>query len=121
MGTEKTLLALEDEMWRANRAGDGAFYAHLLRDDALVVSRYGVAGKEQIVPVIDKNDNPYLRTDLSNQRVLRITDDSALVTYEAAVTALVNGAEVSFRVLATSVYAYDGQRWRGVFHQQTAL
>jgi len=121
MDIEQTLLDLEAEMWRANREGDGAFYERTVRDDALVVSRYGVATKAEIVPGITKNENPYIRTDLSDQKVLRITADSALVTYKAAVTALVNGSEVAFQVLATSVYARAGDGWRSVFHQQTEV
>jgi hypothetical protein len=121
MNIEQTLLSLEDEMWRANREGDGSFYERVVRDDALVVSRYGVATKAEIVPGIAKNENPYIRTELSDQKVVRITADSALVTYKAAVTALVNGSETAFQVLATSVYARADDEWRNVFHQQTAL
>lgn len=55
-------------MWRANREGDGAFYERTVRDDALLVSCYGVATKAEIVPGITKNENPYIRTDLSDQR-----------------------------------------------------
>jgi hypothetical protein len=121
MDIEQTLLDLEDEMWRANREGDGAFYDRMVRDDGLVVSRYGVATKAEIVPVVTKNENPFIRTDLSDRKVLRITPDSALVTYKAAVTALIDGSEVEFQVLATSVYAREGDGWRSVFHQQTQL
>jgi hypothetical protein len=118
MSTEQTLLDLEDEMWRANREGDGSFYDRVLRDDALVVSKYGVAGKAAIVPGVSKNENPYVKTVLSDRKVLPITPDSALVTYRVAVT---NDAGVTFEALATSVYAREGDTWRSVFHQQSAL
>src|SRR5215212_11512100 len=118
MSIEKTLLDLEDEMWRANREGDGSFYERVLRDDALVVSQWGVAPKAAIVPGISKNDNPYVETELSDRKVLQITGDSALVTYKAEVT---TGAGVTFRLLATSVYAREGDEWRSVFHQQSPL
>ena len=121
MSDEKILLDLEDRMWRANREGDGGFYAEVLRDDAMVVSRYGTATKDQIVPGISANRNPYLRTDLSDQQVIMVTADSALVTYRADVTALIEGAEQQFSVLATSVYARGDDGWRSVFHQQSAL
>jgi hypothetical protein len=121
MDVERELVNLETEMWRANREGDGAFYDRVVREDALLVSKSGVVGKADIVPNITKNENPYLRTDLSDVKVLRIGADSALVTYKAAVTALITGSEVPFEVLATSVYARAGDEWRNVFHQQTAL
>ncbi|GAA1708207.1 nuclear transport factor 2 family protein [Fodinicola feengrottensis] len=121
MTDESALLAAEDELWRANREGDGGFYAKNLRDDALVVSKYGVASKEIIVATIGANRNPYVKTVLSDQRVLFITSDSALVTYKADVTALVAGKEVEFSVLASTVYARENDQWRGVLHQQSAL
>jgi ketosteroid isomerase-like protein len=121
MGTTETLIEFEERMWRANREGDGTFYADHLRDDALVVSRYGVMGKAEIVPGIQANQNPYLRTELSDHRVIQIDDSSALVTYHVAITALIDGTETELTAYATSVYVRDGDQWRGVFHQQTAL
>ncbi|GAB3827835.1 nuclear transport factor 2 family protein [Dactylosporangium cerinum] len=121
MTVETELEQLEEEMWRANREGDGSFYDRVVRDDALVVSKYGVAGKADIVPTITKNENPFLKTTLADLKVLRISDDSALVTYKATVTALISAAERTFQVLATSVYTRDGDEWRSVFHQQTEV
>jgi ketosteroid isomerase-like protein len=115
------LVALEEELWRANREGDGAFYARALRDDALAVSRYGVMTKADAVPVIRENRNPYVKTELSDVRVLEVGADGALVTYRADVTALVEGREVDFAVLATTVYAREGDGWLVVLHQQSAL
>ncbi|MDX6250420.1 MAG: hypothetical protein QOF10_3780 [Kribbellaceae bacterium] len=121
MTVAETLLDLEEQMWRANREGDGAFYAKLLRDDALVVSKYGVMTKAQGIPVIEANHNPYVKTDLSDQKVLQLDENNALVTYRVDVTAVVQGNEVELPSYATSVYTREGDQWRGVFHQQTAL
>lgn len=121
MGAENEILAIEDEMWRANRAGDGGFYARELREDAMVVSKWGVLGREAIIAGITANHNPYLKTDLSDRKVVFVNEDAALVTYRADVVALVDGAEVPVSSYATSVYAREDGRWRSVFHQQTAL
>ncbi len=121
MSVTATLLALEELLWQANRDGNGSFYAELLRDDALVVSKYGVMTKSQGIPVIEANHNPYLKTDLSERKVIQLDENNALVTYRVDVTALVDGAEVELPSYATSVYTREGDQWRGVFHQQTAL
>jgi ketosteroid isomerase-like protein len=118
---EKTLLALEEEFWRANREGDADFYDRTLRDDALLVSRFGLAGKAQVVAGIGANRNPFVRTALSDQRVTVLSDTVAMVNYRAGYTALINGAEVDFTVLATSVYVREGDAWRSVLHQQSAV
>jgi hypothetical protein len=117
----ETLLELEERMWQANRNGDGAFFAELLREDALVVSKYGVMTKAQGIPVIQANQNPYVKTDLSEQKVIQLDENNALVTYRVDVTAVVQGKEVELPSYATSVYIRELAQWRGVFHQQTAL
>ena len=117
MSTTEQLIELEERMWRANREGDDSFYADMLRDDALVVSRYGVMGKDQIVPGIQANRNPYLSSDLSGFRVVELDEHSALVTYKADVVAEAG----TFSVYATSVYVRDGDSWRSAFHQQSAI
>jgi hypothetical protein len=121
MSLTETLIALEQEMWRANREGDGAFYDKLLRDDALAVSKYGVMDKEQIVPGIQANENPYLKTDLSGFRVIQLDENNALITYRADVVAEIQGTEVELPSYATSIYTRDAGSWRSVFHQQSAL
>ena len=119
MTVEQTLLELEEELWRANREGDGAFYNKILRDDVLLVSRFGVAPKQVIVNGIQANHNPFLRTELSDQRVRVLTDTTAMITYTANYTALINGTEQDFKVYATSVYVLEGGEWRSALHQQS--
>jgi ketosteroid isomerase-like protein len=115
------LLELEEQMWQANREGDADFYERNLRDDALIVSKYGVIDKKTGIPVIRANHNPYTKTILSNQKVISLTDSSALVTYKCDITAQTEGGEVEFSVLATSVYVREGNQWLITLHQQTAL
>jgi hypothetical protein len=116
---EEILLDLEDDLWRANREGDGEFYATTLRDDALTISKYGVVDKATVVPVVQANRNPYVETKLSNHKVLHLTDDCALITYQADVTTASN---VRLSVLATSVYVRGSYGdWRLVVHQQTPI
>lgn len=118
MTVETELTELEQQIWAANRAGDGGTYERLLRADALLVSRFGVATKDQIVPMIQRNENPFERTELSDQRVVEVSPDSALITYRADVT---TAAGLSFSVLATSVYARADGSWRLALHQQTVV
>lgn len=121
MTVTETLLELEDRMWRANREGDGAVYQEMLREDALAVSRYGVMGKDQLVPMVHANRNPYLKTELSDRKVIELDENCALVTYRADVTALVDGNEVELPSYATSVYVRTDGEWRAAFFQQTSL
>ncbi|GAA1264137.1 nuclear transport factor 2 family protein [Saccharothrix xinjiangensis] len=115
------LIGLEEELWRANREGDGAFYERSLRDDAVAVSQYGVMTKADAVATIGANRNPYLKTALSDVRVVGVGDGGAAVTYRVDVVALVGEREVGFSALATTVYAREGDGWLVALHQQSPL
>jgi uncharacterized protein (TIGR02246 family) len=121
MTLEQTILDLEDEMWRANREGDGDYYARCLTDDAMVVSRFGVMGKDQIVAGITANRNPFVRSAIHDPKVFALGDAAALITYRATYTALIDGAEQDFTTLSTSVYVLIDGQWRSKFHQQTPM
>lgn len=113
---------LEELMWKANRDGDAAFYEDRLRDDALVVSKYGVMDKATVVPGIEANKNPYLETDRSAERAITIDDDTVVVSYRVDVVAVVQGNKLQLPSYASTVWNRDqAGRWWAVFHQQTAL
>lgn len=121
MTTTETLLELEERFWQANREGDGAFFSQFLRDDAFGVSKYGTLDKTQAVALATANENPYLKTELSDQRVILLDDDNAIVTYRVDVTALVQGNEMQLPAYASTVWNRSGGEWRAVFFQHTAL
>ena len=115
------ILELEEAMWAANRAGDASFYDRVMRDDALAVSSYGVLDRASIVTGIGENRNPYLRSTISEPKVIELTADSVLVTYRADVDAVRDGQPLPLHVLATSVYTRQDGGWRSAFHQQSLL
>ncbi|GLZ80528.1 hypothetical protein Afil01_53350 [Actinorhabdospora filicis] len=118
---EAELIALEEAMWDANRAGDGAYYDKVLRDDAMGVSKWGLLDKATAVAGISANHNPYLKTDLSQIKVLMVNEDAAVVTYKADVLVLVNGEETPTSAYASTVYARENGTWTPVFFQHTPL
>jgi hypothetical protein len=119
MSIEQTLLDMEDELWRANREGDGAHYDTMLRDDALGISKFGVLDKPAAVKGINVNNNPFTRSRMSDPTVIRINETAALITYQADYTALIDGTEQDFSSLATTVYSLEDGEWRVVLHQQS--
>lgn len=64
MDVASEVLEMEDELWRADREGDGSYYERVLAVDAIAVSPYGVATKTEVVPLINSNQNPYVATEL---------------------------------------------------------
>lgn len=119
--TEAELIAHEEALWAANRAGDGEHYARVLRDDAMGVSKWGLLDKATAVAGISANHNPYLKTELSQIKVLLVNADAAIVTYKADVLVSVNGVETPTSAYASTVYAREDGTWVPVFFQHTAL
>ena len=85
---EKELLGLEERQWMANREADAEFYRRYCADDFIIVSRFGVLTKTQVLAQFEKgNINPFLRTEMEDFRVLTIGQDSALLTYKETIEA----------------------------------
>jgi uncharacterized protein (TIGR02246 family) len=116
-----TILRLEDEIWAANRRGDGSYYQRYLTDDATAIATFGVFDKAAIVEQVAQNVVPYTSTRLSGQQVMLLGEDSALITYRADIEALQEGKPFSFSVYATSVWRRDRDGWRVRLHQQTPI
>ena len=124
-GVKEELLDLEERQWKANREADADFYRQYCADDFVIVSRFGVLTKADVLAQFEKgNVNPFLRTDMEDPRVLAIGDDSALLTYKETIEASIDaegGKTRTFSIYATTVYRRSGDGWRFVLHQQTPV
>jgi hypothetical protein len=113
------LLEQERKLWDANLAGDGAFYAEALRDDALAVSPWGVLDKDAAVAGVNANRIPYVGYRLADAVALPLGADAAVLTYRAEVDGTNEGTPFTHTVYATSAYVREDGSWRSAFHQQT--
>jgi len=124
-GVKEELLDLEERQWKANREADADFYRQYCAHDFVIVSRFGVLTKADVLAQFEKgNVNPFLRTDMEDPRVLAIGDDSALLTYKETIEASIDaegGKTRTFSIYATTVYRRSGDGWRFVLHQQTPV
>jgi ketosteroid isomerase-like protein len=119
---KETLLEREHAFWKANLAGDGAYYAAALADDALVVSPWGVQDRDAIVATVSANAVPYTGYEIDEVRCLPLTGDSAILTYRARVSGERAGTPFTHTVYATSAYVRRGGEWTGAsFHQQSLV
>jgi hypothetical protein len=113
------LLDIEHEFWKANLAGDGATFDRLLRDDAIGVSPWGVAGKSQAVAGINANQNPYHAYEITEPTVVELTDESAVLTYKVHVKGSQGDAPFTVDFFATTVYVRRDGTWLAAFNQFT--
>ena len=115
---DRTLLALEQEGWRAlssDRAAD--FFRGMLTAHSLMVFPGIVLSKDRALEEIAKAP-PWVEFRIDEPRVVRLTEQSAVLTYRA--TARRDG-EPEYHALMSSMYVESGGSWKMSFHQQTPL
>ncbi len=115
---EHTLLALEEEGWRAlSSERPAAFFGELLTVHSLMVFPGIVLSKDRVLAEMAAAP-PWAEFGIEEPRVVRLTEQSAVLTYRA--TARREG-EPEYHALMSSVYVENSGSWRMAFHQQTPL
>ena len=115
---QDTLLALEEQGWQALADGTGAdFYRRYLTDDALMVVPGGVLSREVVLQFMESAP-PWAWFRIEAARVLPLTEDSAVVAYQA--TAQREG-QAEYSALMSTVYVRRDGAWKVAFHQQTPV
>jgi hypothetical protein len=115
---ERMLLALEEEGWQAlSTDGGAAFYEEILTPHALMVVPGMVLTKERAVKEIDAG-TPWTAFRIEDPLVVRLTEQSAVLTYRATAR---RGGEPAHVILMTSVYVENSGSWKLAFHQQTPI
>jgi len=110
------IIASEETAWRALAGETGAdFYRSHLTDDALMVFPFGVLDRDQSIASLEAAP-PWDTFRIDTPRVVRLADDSALLTYHA--TSQRTNQE-PYRAYMTTVFLWRDGMWKTVFHQQT--
>lgn len=114
------LLDLEREGWRALSTDGEAAAAHydrVLADEVLMLLPGGLVIDDRRGVVDSMRGEPWESFELSDERVLPLGGDAAIVSYRAA--ARRSGS--TYTALFNSTYVREGGQWRLVVHQQTPV
>lgn len=120
MSTREDLLNREHEAWRAlSTDGETAarHYETTLADDVLMLLPGGLVIDERQDVIDSMRGAPWDRFDISEERVLELGEDAAVVAYRA--TAHRSGEP--YEALFNSTYVRRNGDWRLVLHQQTPV
>jgi uncharacterized protein (TIGR02246 family) len=110
------LEALERRGWEALTGTSGAaFYEELMADDGVMVFPGMILDKAETIRAI-ADAPPWQSFELAEVRVIEVTPDSGIVTYDARAR---RADEDEYRALMSSVYARRERRWRLLLHQQS--
>ena len=108
-----TLLEIE----RALGGGTGDTYREHLTDDAVVVVPGAAIDREQTAFAIDATPG-WDEFEISSERVVRLTDESAVLTYRWSS----RRGDETYEALMSSVYVRQpGGDWKLALHQQTPV
>lgn len=118
MSTEDDLVALERAGWEALSVGGdeaGSFYDRALAAEVLMLLPGGMVIDDRSAAVDSMRGEPWSSYELSDVRVVELTEDSAVVAYRTHATR--EGSEYS--ALVNSTYVREDGTWRLAVHQQT--
>lgn len=114
---EHELIEVEDRGWQALVAGRGPeFYDEVCTDDAVMVFPGGMVLDRAAAVEGLRQAPPWARYRLSDQRVLPLGADAAVVVYRAEAQ---RPGEDTYRAAMASTYVRAGGSWRLALHQQT--
>ncbi|MEV4897323.1 nuclear transport factor 2 family protein [Nonomuraea sp. NPDC055795] len=115
------IIELTERSWEANRNGDAAFFDRFLTAEPVSVSPWGViTDREAILKGFAENRNPYTRTEQSDHRVVRLTEDSLVHISLVEIDVLVNGTEKqTVRYQATTTLVRQDGEWKAAVFQVT--
>ncbi len=119
MATHEDLLELERAGWRA-LSGDGdaaGFYAEVLARQVLMLLPGGLVIDDRNDAIDAMRGAAWTSFELSDERVHRLTETSAVVAYRASA----HRGDDEYTALFNSTYVLDQGAWRLAVHQQTPI
>lgn len=113
------LIALERRGWEAlaTEGAATAFFDEVLADEVLFVLPGDLVLDDRDAVLQSMSGPPWSSFELSDERVVMLAPNAALVTYRASAER--DGA--TYRALLASAYRREDGRWRLVAHQQTPV
>ena len=114
------LIDLEHEAWKALTTGGAAataFYERVLAGEVLMLLPGGLVIDDRAEVIASMGGDPWSSFSLSDERVIELTDDSAVVAYRASA----HRGGVEYRALFNSTYVREADGWRLRLHQQTPI
>jgi len=115
------LKSLEDERCRAMTSVDIAALDRLLDDDLIWTHSSGqVDGKKRLLAKIESGESQYLSMRREDEKYV-ISDDAAVASGSVSMEVRLGGVERSLRSRYTNVWFREGDVWRVVAWQSTAI
>ena len=119
--TKDALMALEKSAYEAWKTKDAKFWDGFLAEN---FTGFGAAGRLDRAAAIKEYsgaDCDVKSYALSDDQVMRLGADAAVITHKATVDAICGGQKAPVNTWAASVYVRSGDKWKGVFHAEAPV
>jgi hypothetical protein len=116
---KENLMKLEQMAWEAWKNKEAKYFESYLTDNAVGIAPMGMWKKVDVVKEIAGTNCTLKSYALDNFEVMMVNDTTALLTYRAEQDFNCGGKQDAPTVLASSLFVKRGDRWLGVFHQET--
>jgi hypothetical protein len=116
MELARTLLALEEDFWRASGDRD-RYEANLAADAVHVFPGWGIADPDRVLSAVEAVE-PWETFEIEDAKVVRLGDDAAAIVYHARAR---RAGQPEYVAAIISVYRRRDDAWELVLHQQTPL
>jgi hypothetical protein len=114
------LIQLERAAWKAlSTSGEAAtaFYEEVLAKEVLMLLPGGMVIDDRSQVIDSMSGPPWTSFEMSDERVLTLTDTTAVVAYKATATR----DDFEYTALFNSTYVRESGTWHLALHQQTPL
>lgn len=119
--TKDALMTLEKSAYEAWKTKDSKFWDPFLTANFV---GYGMAGRLDRVAAIKEYsgaDCDVKSYSLSDDQMMPLGNDAAVITYKATVDATCGGKKVPPATWAAGVYVREGDKWKGAFHAEAPV
>ena len=114
-----TLVRLETRSWEAWKARDSVYFSGFLSADHVEMGPGGPGGKNYVVRSVASPACVVESYATRDFRVVRYTDDVAVLTYRAEQSTTCGGVPVPSPVWTSSLFVRRAGRWENALYQQT--
>ncbi len=116
----KQLAAIEQSLWKGWAEGDVTPFEKHLQANAVQIGAWGMAeGKEDLVAAIAAGGCTVEGYELEDWKVHRVSDDTAILTYEAEQKGACDGVELDPELYVSAVYVLENGAWKSASYQET--
>lgn len=119
--SKETIVALEKSAYEAWKSRSANFWSTFLSENFVGWGSHGKVNKALAVKEHIRTDCEVKRYALSDENVRSLGESGALLTYQATVDGTCGGEKLPTNSRAATIYAFDGKKWKPVFHAELEI